>query len=125
MQRTIKFTRFHQFTPNIYAAYSYLHLLGAKLCILAAKEKFRPAFIFCVKTFIFCELLFLCTLVCCIVSNLLGSNPMVLTFCIFVSLSILIAVFAANQFGLIWWPSVFWSTNNIANLYNPPIGAMS
>ena len=99
--------------------------LGAKLCTLAAKEKFRPAFIFCVKTFIFCELLFLCTLVCCIVSNLLGSNPMVLTFCIFVSLSILIAVFAANQFGLIWWPSVFWSTNNIANLYNPPIGAMS
>ena len=37
----------------------------------------------------------------------------------------LIAVFAANQLGLILWPSVFWSTSNIANLYNPPIGAMS
>ena len=42
--------------------HTYTHL-GAKLCILVAKEKFRPAFIFC-------ELLFLCTFVCCIVSNL-------------------------------------------------------
>ena len=48
------------------------------------------------------------------------SSFVFLYYCVF-----LVVVFAPNQLGLISCPSLFRRTNNIANLHNPLIGAMT
>ena len=49
-----------------------------------------------------------------------SSSFVFLYYCVF-----LVVVFAPNQLGLISCPSLFRRTNNIANLHNPLIGAMT
>ena len=101
--------------------------LGAKLCTLAAKEKFRPAFIlFVVWQHSFSVNCYFCVLLFVALCQTYKAPIRWFSYIVFLYYWVfLIAVFAANQLGLILWPSVFWSTSNIANLYNPPIGAMS